>query len=114
MARRKTGERLAIPRRLRLRGKTWTVRLARRVPAGDDGSPGPNRGLCDRTTCTIWIDRALPDPKRGETFIHEVLHALIGNDVEDEAQESAALALEGPLHELLLSGALVAVPEEVP
>lgn len=102
--------RLAIPRAIRIRGKTWRVRYT--------GKRAPKRrtmrgvlGESNAATRTIWLDGTIPRREQEVTLVHEVLHALVGED-SLPGEEAVIERLEGPLHALLLSGVLVAVPEE--
>jgi hypothetical protein len=113
---RKRSTRLAIPRRIRLRGKVYRVRYTRKL--GDKMGGGAWRGLCEPDTATIWIDPRQPREERERTFLHEVLHGLLPetyDPTDTTAEERIVTALEGPLHDLLLTRALAVVPaEEMP
>lgn len=88
------------------------MRVAARLPAPDDGTAARDaRALCDRTTRTIWLWRGLSAEERGLALVHELIHAMAGLS-DPEAQERLAERLEAPLHALLVSGQLVAVPTE--
>jgi hypothetical protein len=100
--------RLAIPRRLVVGGRTWVVRRSRTLRRREGAV-----GLCNSDELMIQIDPRLPRLDRERTFVHEVLHACLGSTL-DEAEERLVLRLEAPLHSLLISGQLVAVPDEVP
>ncbi len=111
MARRRRTSRLAIPRRIVVRGKAWSVRLTGpRKRAEMRGL----RGLCDPERRTIWIDSKVSAMDQGVTLIHEIIHAALdGRGIPIQWEEAAAYGLEEALHSLVLSGSLVAVPEEV-
>lgn len=68
-------------------------------------------GLCNSDDLTIQIDPRMTRIDRERTLVHEVLHACLGAKL-DEAEERLVLRLEDPLHRLLVSGQLVAVPDE--
>jgi hypothetical protein len=98
--------RVAIPKRLKVRGRWWRIcRRKRNVP----GLLGEAR----EDTRVIWIAPHLTGRELDETLIHEVIHACLPCGlVPIETEEKIADALERPLADLLLSGALVSVPEE--
>jgi hypothetical protein len=100
--------RLAIPRRLVVGGRTWRIRQSRTLRRREGAV-----GLCNSDDLTIQIDPRQTRLDRERTFLHEVLHACLGSRL-DEAEERLVLRLEAPLHSLLISGQLVAVPDEVP
>lgn len=113
MPRPRRQRRLAVPRSLTIRGQRWRVRVAKRVP-GDGRTEGENRGLSNHVTRTIWLARGLSEDDRGRTALHEILHASYGDPYEEDAEmvERVISRLEAPLHALLVSGQLVAVPVE--
>jgi Zn-dependent peptidase ImmA (M78 family) len=72
-------------------------------------------GLCDDETRTITLDAREPRVQRELTLVHEVLHALFPSGIVDgETEERIVRGMEAPTRALLMSGALVAVPDEVP
>ncbi len=95
--------RLRIPRRLRIRGRIWTINLTREPPAINGA---PHRGTCDHRRRRIEVWRGLPRIEREVVFTHELGHALVGRPRpgQREIEERIVRRLEQPLRALLLSG----------
>ncbi len=95
--------RLRIPRRLRIRGRTWTVELTWEPPTI---KRVPHRGTCDHRRRRIEVWRGLPRVEREVVFAHELGHALVGRPRpgQREIVERIVRRLERPLRVLLLSG----------
>lgn len=105
--------RIAIPRRVKLRGRWWSVRLTSKPKRAEMHGL---RGLCDLDERAIWIDRSCGRPERELTYVHEVLHAIWPRGVvTHEAEEELISALERPLAEAIARGAfMISPPDEVP
>src|SRR5512139_1853732 len=106
--------RLAVPRRVKVGGRWWTVRLtSRRRKRGEMRGLA---GLCDREAHAIWIDAKLSQDETSRTLVHELLHACLPDSHGEtaEAEERLIAKLEAPLTDLILRGVFVAVPDEVP
>lgn len=106
--------RIAIPRRVKLRGRWWSVRLTsrKRKRAEMRGL----RGLCDLEARVIWIDANADRLEREVTYVHEVLHALFPPGVvAGDVEERIVSELEGPLAAAIAEGAfMISPPDEVP
>lgn len=107
MARPRRQRRLTIPRRIVLGGRAWRVVRTRTLRRREGAV-----GLCDSDVLTIQIDSRQNRHERELTFVHELLHGLMGDAPLSEAEERIVSRLEAPLHALLVSGQLVAVPVE--
>jgi len=106
--------RIAIPRRVKLRGRWWHVRLTSR--RRKRGEMRGLRGLCDLDTRTLWLDAKCARAERELTYVHEALHAIFPNGiVSEKIEERIIAALESPLASAIAEGAfLVAPDDEVP
>lgn len=91
---------LAIPRRLRISGREWRVILTQEAPTLKPGRP--LSGYCDYDAHELVIYAGQPRLKQELTFVHEVLHAMLGR--QRRYDEGVIRRLEGPLREVLLSG----------
>jgi hypothetical protein len=92
---------MRIPRRVTIEGTTWDVKRKRNLL--DDESK-PVFGLCDYNANTLWIDSSQSLEAQQQTFIHEVLHALIEEkELELIDDEKLVRLLEGPLFRFLMS-----------
>jgi hypothetical protein len=101
-------QRLAIPRRVRLRGRSWRVRTSRTLWRDERAV-----GLCRKEEREILISASLTRREREVTLCHEILHALWPEGVCSAEDEERIIArLEEPFRALLLSGQVRAVPEE--
>ncbi len=99
--------RLRIPRRLRIRGRTWRVVFTRRPPRAAASRGKRCWGVCRHNRAVISIWAGLLRRQREETFAHEILHALAGPapSLRDAAAEERIVARMAPaLREVLLSG----------
>lgn len=82
--------RAAIPAKLTLNGKRWTVT---QVPGLDA------RGYCRRDQLVIEIDADLPEDEKESVLAHEVLHAVWPRSIcSDDEEERIINALEDPVH----------------
>lgn len=96
--------RLAIPRRLRIRGEAWRVVLTPDPPLVRGQACA---GSCNHLRREIAIWRGLSRPRREVVFAHELVHALSGRRrsmAELAQEERVARRLAGPLRALLVSG----------
>lgn len=65
---------MRVPKSILIKGKRWKVNYKWNLRDDDNH---PCDGLCEYKIRTIWIDRALPKAERPQTFLHEIIHALI-------------------------------------
>lgn len=107
MPRPRRHRRLVVPRRVVLGGKTWRVVRTRTLRRREGAV-----GLCEPDLRVIQVDARQTRLDRELTLVHELLHACLGDAPLDEAEERIVSRLEAPLHALLVSGQLVAVPTE--
>lgn len=105
---------IAIPRRVKLRGRWWSVKTTSRRRKREEMRG--LAGMCDLETRTIWLDAKGTRLERELTYVHEVLHAIWPRgEVTNEAEEKLILALERPLAEAIAEGAfMISPPDEVP
>lgn len=79
---------MARPKRLRIRGRWWTIRVERPPDKANI------EGLCDYESRTIYLR---PGTELPATLLHEVLHACFPDNDEDsivEAEEALVNALQ--------------------
>lgn len=74
--------RLAIPERVMLLGREWTILRP------DPWTRPDSDGYCERSTRTIEIRPGLDDSYALEVYLHECLHAVFpGSVVSERAEE---------------------------
>jgi hypothetical protein len=106
--------RLAIPRSVTVRGKRVRISQVKR-PGKSNGETQRLEGYYVPDDKRMEIRRRSSRLERERTFVHEVLHACFPQRVvSDEDEERIVSKMEVPMHQLLVSGQLVAYPEEVP
>jgi hypothetical protein len=101
-----------MPRSVVLRGRRWEVRYM--TPRAQKGKLRGLDGHCDLDAFAIDIRPGLSRLQQERTLIHELLHAMWPADiVSDAVEERLIRRLETPLRSLLVSGVIIAAPEEV-
>ena len=59
---------MKIPKQVKLGGIAWEVR---------EGYLAGNLGVCRNDRGTIYLDSALPDAVKRQTYCHELVHAIL-------------------------------------
>jgi Zn-dependent peptidase ImmA (M78 family) len=91
-----------IPRKLTIRGKTWTVKLRKGLQKRAHAV-----GLCEQHKKLISIDTGISRRDQELTLIHEILHAIWPtNIVGDRTEEKLIGQLEERLYEVLTKNKL--------
>jgi Zn-dependent peptidase ImmA (M78 family) len=65
---------MPIPKRISIKGKTYKIRLRKKL-VHEDGQECD--GLCDLETRTIYINKELNLKKQKEVLLHELFHAIV-------------------------------------
>lgn len=86
---------MRIPKSILVKGKRWKVAYKWNLK---DDHENPCDGVCDTTNRTIFLDRALPKTERPQTFLHELIHAVVyelhlNTSFPDEVEEVLAEGL---------------------
>jgi hypothetical protein len=95
------GGAVAVPKRIKIRGRWWRVQRSTRLGKGVWGDANPETRL-------IRLASHLKGRDLGLTLIHEVLHACLPDSSGDvlKIEEALVRRLEQPLAAVLKSGAL--------
>ena len=65
---------MRIPKKIKVFTHTYTVNI---VDTNDEKKDRDNWGRAHMSKLKIYIDRSLPTTRQEETFIHEMLHAIV-------------------------------------
>lgn len=86
MARNRRIRGIYIPKQLLIRGRLWKVHIEPELPAWTDGAASMSEqglmGITHRDRREIHLSGKLDERQLAETFVHELLHAVLPTTVE--------------------------------